>query len=148
MSNASLMALGGFIFQLTSAPLDQIQRTHQPRYAENQRVGKRPAYQFLGLGEEPMTLSGRLRPEITGGPSYLQVLKDMATSGNAWVLLSGTGADLGLWIITSVKETLSVFHTNGQARSIDFEITLKRIDDDDTARLGNITGGLQGLTVS
>ena len=34
----------------------------------NNRIGARPAYQYLGPDDETTTLSGVLLPEVTGGP--------------------------------------------------------------------------------
>lgn len=47
----------------------------------NSRVGARPSYQFVGVGEEVMTLSGVLMPEITGGRISLELLEKMGDTG-------------------------------------------------------------------
>lgn len=62
-----MMALGLFVFSLSTLPYQELQRKRGWRYASNNRVGKRPARQFAGEDDETIQLSGVLLPELTGG---------------------------------------------------------------------------------
>jgi len=133
-----LASLGLFVFELKSAPFTQMQRQSKWKHPSNSRVGNTPAYQFTGKGEETITLTGSLYPLITGGPVNLDLLRLMADTGKAWILIEGTGRILGLWIIDALDETKSEYFNDGAAKKIDFSLSLKRVDDDRVAMLGNI----------
>lgn len=125
-----MMVLGDFVFELRSAPFQQYRRSTQQRWGANNRIGRRAAQQHIGPGDDTITLSGVLLPELTGAPSHLERVRDMADSGDSWALIDGDGYLYGKWIIESVDETRTLFFTNGQARRIEFSMSLKRVDDE------------------
>ncbi|HCR0870716.1 TPA: phage tail protein, partial [Enterobacter roggenkampii] len=43
-----MLALGMFVFERRTLPYQSMQRSKDYRWASNDRVGKPPAYQFLG----------------------------------------------------------------------------------------------------
>jgi len=133
-----LLSLGLFAFQLRTLPYEKLKRATEYRWASNNRFGKAPAHQFLGLGEDDLTIEGRLMPELTGGPVHLTKLREMASSGKAWILTAGNGDVLGKWFITRIDDSRSHFLANGVARKIEFTIALKRYGNDDNAQLGNL----------
>ncbi|HGL3703302.1 TPA: phage tail protein, partial [Enterobacter hormaechei] len=108
------------------------------RWPSNSRVGKRDAFQFLGVGEEKITLAGVLYPELTGGRMTMTTIRLMAEEGRAWPLLDGTGMIYGMYVINSVSDTGSVFFSDGTARKIDFTLTLTRVDPSLAALYGDI----------
>jgi len=124
-----MMTLGMFVFELKSLPYQQLQRDTQWRHPSQNRVGQRPAYQYLGPGEDTIQLSGSLYPEITGGRVTLDDVRIMADEGKAWPLIEGSGRVYGFWSITNVTETSSVFFEDGTPRKIDFSISLVRVDE-------------------
>lgn len=128
-----LATLGAFIFELKTAPYDQLQRSTTQRWASNPRVGRRAAQQHIGPGDDHITLSGTLMPELTGGPAQLDALRAMQASGRDWILLDGSGRIWGQWIIQSIDETRSEFFADGTARQIEFSLKLQRSDDDGDA---------------
>lgn len=134
-----MAALGMFVFKLDTAPFQKLQRTTNWRWATNSRIGKRPSYQSLGPGEDAITLSGVLLPEITGGRTSLDALRTMADSGMAWTLIDGEGYIYGLWVIESVTEDRSEFFKDGAARKIEFSLAIKRADDSNIDKLGSLT---------
>ncbi|HCL9630383.1 TPA: phage baseplate assembly protein V [Escherichia coli] len=102
------------------------------------RSRKRDAYQFLGVGEENMTLAGVLYPELTGGKLTMTTLRLMAEEGRAWPLLDGTGMIYGMYVISRVSETGSIFFADGTPRKIDFTLSLTRVDESLAALYGDI----------
>ena len=54
----------------------------------------------------------------------------MADAGAAYPLLDGEGYVYGAFVITDLDETKRNFLVDGQALTVDFVITLKRVDDD------------------
>ena len=139
-----MLALGLFIFSLPTLSYQELQRQTSWRFAENAVINVRPRQQFIGLGSDTMSLKGELRPEIVGKPISLSYLRSMADTGKAWTLIDGAGRFYGLWLITDLNETKCVFLSNGQAKKIDFDISLKRVDDDRVDLLGELI--LEGVT--
>jgi phage protein U len=140
-----MMALGLFVFGIKTIPYQQLQRQRQWRHPSASRVGRRPARQFTGPGDDTITLSATLYPEITGGKVSIALLSAMADTGKAWTLLQGDGTFYGHYVIEDISETASIFFTDGSARKIDFSLKLSRVDDDDIDMLGEITKDLMAL---
>lgn len=126
-----MMTLGMFVFEVQSLPYQQLQRSTQWRHPSQNRVGQRPAYQYTGPGEDTITLTGTLYPELTGGRVTLDDVRIMADEGKAWPLIEGSGRVYGFWGVTSVSETSTAFFPDGVPRKIEFTINLVRLDDDD-----------------
>lgn len=140
-----MLTLGLFVFQLQTIPYQSLQRNVDYRWPSNSRVGQRPALQFLGVNEEKITLSGVLMPEITGGRISLLALHLMADEGKAWPLLEGTGTIYGMFVVNSISETHTEFFSDGSARSIEFSLTLTRVDESLTAMFGDLQTQANGL---
>lgn len=134
-----MMALGLFVFQLSTASYQELQRQTSWRHPSNSRVGNSPAYQFTGKGEDAITLSGEIYPEITGYQENIDPLRNMADTGKAFILIEGTGKIYGMVIIDSVQETRSVFFNNGGARKISFSISLKIVKQYQPSILGSLS---------
>ncbi|MES2042581.1 MAG: phage tail protein [Pseudomonadota bacterium] len=123
-----LMSLGMFVFERTTLPFDQRQQRLSWNHASSDRVGARAALQFTGPGDENETITGCLYPEAGASYSSIETIKDMATPGEAYPLVEGTGAVLGNYVITDLDLTRRAFIDNGAPRAIDFTLTLKRKD--------------------
>jgi len=133
-----LMSLGLFAFSIKTAPFETLKRSTQYRWASKDRVGRAPAYQSVGPGEDSLTIEGTLAPELTGGPKNLDKLREMMASGKVWILTAGTGEVMGKWFITQIEETKSHMLVNSAARKIAFTLSLKFYPDDDDALLGKL----------
>lgn len=123
-----MMILGMMVFVRQTLPYQTMKHDSDYRWASGSRIGTRPSQQFLGVGDETITLTGELRPEITGGVISLFALKVMAEQGRAWPLFSGNGIPYGMFVIAKVNATHTDLLQNGTARKISFDITLKRVD--------------------
>jgi len=127
-----------FVFMRQTLPYQTLQRDAEYRWPSNSRVGKRDAFQYLGPGDEKITLAGVLYPEITGGKLTMTTVRLMAEEGSAWPLLDGNGTIYGMYVINNVSETGSVFFSDGTPRKIDFTLTLTRVDESLAAIYGDI----------
>lgn len=124
-----LMALDMFAFEIGTLPFQELQRRFSWRFAKGDRVGVRPASQFLGPGDESVDLSGALYPgEGIGAWSSIDTLRAMADEGAAYVLTSGTGDVLGDFVITGLDLRQGLFFVDGAARTGDFSLSLERVD--------------------
>ena len=132
-----MMALGMFVFSLETLAYQEFQRQTEWRHGSTSRIGTNPARQYLGRGDDSITLPGVLLPALAGTQLSLDTLRTMADTGKAWPLVEGTGKIYGTWIIESLSETRTLFFRDGQARRIEFTLTLKRIDDGRVDLLGS-----------
>lgn len=131
-----MLALGMFVFSLHTAAYQELQRQTDWRHASNSRIGAGPARQFVGRGEDTITLPGVILPELAGSLLSLDALRLMANTGKAWPMVEGSGHIYGLWVIESLSETKTLFFRDGTPRRIEFTVNLKRIDDDRIDLLG------------
>jgi len=132
-----MMALGMFVFSLETLAYQEFQRQTEWRHSSTSRIGTNPARQYLGRGDDSITLPGVLLPALAGTQLSLDTLRTMADTGKAWPLVEGTGKIYGTWIIESLSETRTLFFRDGQARRIEFTLMLKRIDDGRVDLLGS-----------
>lgn len=124
-----MLALGMFVFSLSTLAYQELQRQTNWRHAVSNRVNAQPAIQFAGRGDETITLPGILLPELAGQVVSLDELRAMGNSGRAWPLVDGTGRLYGVFVIENLSETQSLFFLDGTARRIEFNLALKRVDD-------------------
>ena len=134
-----MLSLGMFVFSLSTLAYQELRRQTNWRHASNSRVGAPPALQFVGRGDDTITLPGIILPELAGSVLSLDALRLMANTGKAWPMVEGTGRIYGLWVIESLSETKTVFFRDGTPRRIEFTLTLKRTDDDRIDLLGAAT---------
>lgn len=142
-----MMSLGMFVFSLPTLAYHELQRQTEWKHASNARVGARDAFQFVGKGDDTITLSGWIAPELTGSLYTLDALRLMADTGKSWILIQGTGRIYGSYIITSMTEGKTILGSDGEPAKVDFSITLKCTDDDlqnSFDNLGNI-GNLRDM---
>jgi len=140
-----MLALGMFVFSLSTAAYQELQRQTDWRHTSNSRIGAAPARQFVGRGEDAITLPGVILPELAGSALSLDALRLMANTGKAWPMVEGSGRIYGLWAIESLSETKTFFFRDGTPRRIEFTLTLKRIDDDRIDLIG--AGTRAGISI-
>ncbi|SFB12437.1 hypothetical protein SAMN04515620_11960 [Collimonas sp. OK607] len=151
-----MMALGMFVFSLPTLAYQELQRKTEWKHPSTSRVGARNARQFTGKGDDTITLSGWIAPELTGSVYSLDALRLMADTGKSWILIAGTGRILGSYIITGMTEGRTVLGQDGDAGKLDFSITLERTDEsvlgllNTLGDLGNIKNmlSLEGISNS
>lgn len=130
-----MMALGMFIFSIQTAAHQSLQRKTTWRHAANARVGARAGYQFVGAGDETLTLPGWVAPGQMGSAMAVKMLRDMGNTGKAFTLVDGLGLFHGVYVIDSFDETHSYFDKLGQGRKIEFSLNLTRVDEDQADQL-------------
>ena len=86
-----MMALGMFVFSLETLAYQEFQRQTEWRHGSTSRIGTNPARQYLGRGDDSITLPGVLLPALAGSQLSLDALRTMADTGKAWPLVEGTG---------------------------------------------------------
>jgi len=134
-----MMMLGPIRFAINQATYQQLQRTTQYNWASQTPLGHPklkylglggPARQYMGPGDDSISIQGTIYPQFNGGPLQLTLMRLAAGVGVALPLITGKGLVMGRWIIESVEETGSEFFDNGAARKIEFSLSLKRFQQD------------------
>lgn len=135
MSAIAHALLGNFFFSTTNAMFQSIERSTAQRWSSHDRVGRRAAHQYLGQGDDDITMPGYIVPLYCGAaaPYSLDTLRAMADRGEAYQLikvsLNGLLGDMrGKWIILDVTETQSEFF-GALPQRIDFSLKLRRVDE-------------------
>ncbi|HGM4787005.1 MULTISPECIES: phage tail protein [Stenotrophomonas] len=125
-----MMSLGTFVFSLSTAAYQQLQRQMSWRHPTSERVGARAARQYVGPGEETIDLSGVIHAELADDLLTLDVLRELAAEGRPLALVEGNGMVYGAYVILSINEGRTEFFSDGTPRRIDFQLQLARTDDD------------------
>lgn len=136
-----LAALGQFVFALDSIAYQEMRRTTEWRHPSKSRVGARPARQFVGPGEDKLTLSGLQAPEHFGDRQAIGKLREMGDRGAAYALVNGAGETFGAWVIESIEESGTLFLREGIARRVEFTLNLARVDDQQADPAGGAEEG-------
>lgn len=123
-----MMSIGLFVFELPTLAYTEMTRATDVRHARTERFGARPANQFLGAGEDKISLTGLLAPNLIGDRGSIDTLRAMMDTGDAHELINGEGIVLGHYIINAVDERQSEFTKEGVSRLTDFAIDLVRIE--------------------
>ncbi|MCJ5509241.1 phage tail protein [Klebsiella pneumoniae] len=145
-----MMVFGMFIFTLRTAPYQQLQHAQEWRHVKNDRVNQSAGWQYIGPGEDNITLSGVLYPEITGGNLSLSALETIGFSGRPWPLIEGDGRIYGMYVMTRLERGKTEFDQFGGAKKIEFTLSLSRADADFREKLqsSSISDALANLQSS
>lgn len=117
------------VFQVSSKKVltfDNMQRTVSGRWAQHEIIGKRPVSEFLGPGQQKVTLQifvsamHGVKPRKT-----IEKLEKAVEKGNHYPLVIG-GKKVGKneWVVESVSETWGEIIDNGKLLSAHLTLTL------------------------
>lgn len=127
-SNRELLSLGMFVFGMDTMAYSELQRRMDWRHAKSERFGARAAAQYVGPGEDTVTLTGLLVPEIAGSYASIDRLIEMAGSADSWPLIDGKGNIWGEYRILAIDQRQQNIMAGGFARTTDFAVDLERAD--------------------
>lgn len=128
----------GFNFALNVAVFQEMRRTAEYRWPSQERFGQLPARQYVGPGDETITLPGVIYPQWNGSANAMGKLRAMAAMGQPYMLIDAQGNMYGRWVITNVEETRSAYGAFAMPRKIEFSVTLQRFDGKDSSLLGDL----------
>ena len=126
-----MIALGNYRFSMDTAAYDKLRRENEYNWVSVKRLGSTPAQQFLGEGDETITLDGTIYPHFKGGLNQVTVMRSQAGAGEPYLLVDGRGKVWGKYVITRLSEDQSRHMSDGAPRKITFSMTLKRYGGDD-----------------
>lgn len=119
-----MMGLGAFRFGVNRANYQHFTRAASWRWEAQDRVGRRPALQFLGPGTDEITLEGVIYPHFKGGLRQVELMRLVADQGQPLILVDGLGWVWDRWVVASVEERKSLFLSDGAPRKIEFTVGL------------------------
>jgi len=125
-----MMVFGMFVFMLRTTPYQQLRHLQEWRHVKNERVNQSASWQYIGAGDDTVTLEGVLYPEITGGNLSLSALETIGFAGRPWPLIEGEGRIYGMYVLTRLERGKSEFDQYGNPRKIEFTLSLSRVDTD------------------
>lgn len=124
----SMMSWGEFVFQLSTAPYQNLGRNRSFRFEKTERFNARSAYQFTGVGDDTINLSGVVYGGQIGSYQSLEEIDQNARKGESETLIDGDGNIIGEYVLTSFETTSTEFLNNGKPRKVEFSMTLERVD--------------------
>ncbi|MBG6205374.1 phage protein U [Labrenzia sp. EL_126] len=86
--------------------------------------------EFMGEGDDYLTLRGHLLPAKIGGLTELEMIRGHMTSGAALPVMRGDGTPLGTFAIMSLQERHSDLLRDGIGAQIRYTIRLKKVPPD------------------
>lgn len=118
------MAMGEYRFAVSAAAYEELAHTASWRWPAQERIGAPPARQYLGPGEEEISLRGTIYPAHRGGLGQIDAMRAEAGRGRPLMLIDGDGRVWGKWCITRLEQTQRLFYAAGRPRKVEFRLTL------------------------
>lgn len=122
--------ISGFIFGVDDAGYEKLSRSTGYRWPAQNRMQHQVAHQFVGEGDESVSISGYIHPELASSMYKLDELRAIAKGGKPHVVVTGAGTVLGKFVIVSIKDDFNGVMDDHRARRIDFTVELKRYGED------------------
>ena len=130
MANEIMMALGEYRFSVSTAAYNEFRRNTSWRWPSQQRVGRLPAKQYLGPGEDTIELGGTVYPHYNGGLKQIDSMREEAGKGEPLMLVDGLGKVWGKWCILSIEENRSRHLSNGAPLKQSFRLRIENYGED------------------
>lgn len=121
-----MMMLGGLKFSVNTAAYQSFRRTSEFRWPAQERIGARPALQWVGPGRDTIELAGVIYPHYKGSLSYLDALALQSGTGVPLPLVCGLGYWYGFWCLERLSSDRSYFAAGGSPMKVEFRITISR----------------------
>ena len=119
-----MMSIGGFKFGIATAAYEELTQTHSWRWAQQDRIGRKPGQQAVGPDATRLSLKGRVYPHWNGGLSQVVDLKALGDAMEPHLMVDGTGRVWGKFVITRLSEVQKSVNELGQPRRQDFTLEL------------------------
>jgi phage protein U len=122
-----LLGVGPYRFEIPALAYDKLDRAYEFRWVPQDRIGRRPAMQFLGPGDEIVELRGTIYPQdprFGDGFRQLESMRKEAEKGRPRGVASNLGRYYGRWCIVRISDVQSFFTKDGAPRKVEFNISL------------------------
>lgn len=112
---------------------DKFSRSAGADIAKKPTIGGLKPKEFMGEGDETITISGKLLPTKIGGLTELGTIDGLRVAGTALPVVRGDGRSLGWYMIESVRETHKDLGANGIGFVVSYSITLTKSQPNNTS---------------
>ncbi|QGM46752.1 phage tail protein [Methylocystis heyeri] len=128
-----LMGWGPHRFTVGSMAYEELRQRAEGRWGKHEIIGRRPAGQYLGPGDESVTLRGVVYPlDMMGGEdAQVQALLSDCTTGQVYTLLSANGDIQGPYRLERAEAIGTYLDPAGNAQRIEYELHFHPHDDGD-----------------
>lgn len=124
-----MMKLGKFTFSVNLAAYNQFRRTTSYRWPAQERINRIANRQFVGPGDESVSLSGVYFPQVTGRYAIMDDLRVQAAAGKPLLLTGGTGHVFGYFVIERIEDSANLFMKQGIPKQVEFTVELTKYGD-------------------
>lgn len=136
-----LLALGPHVFEIAPLNFQALDRQTEALWPSIPRFGNAPGRQFVGYGENPVTISGLLFPEEFGGRMEFEAIRATQAAATpvmmvGWATAGAAGRVFGKVVILSVTDTQSIISASGQGRKLEYTIEVAPHGDGSGGSLG------------
>lgn len=125
-----LYMLGTLSLLTGGMSIDAMERNTSASIATKPLIGAYQAHEFTGEGDEEITLSGQILPQVLGGMNELETLHQMRRAGTRFPVLRGDGWRPGWFVITAISEQHREIVGNGVGFVVQHSITMVRTEAD------------------
>lgn len=126
-----LLSLGNFKFSVDAAAYNDLERTANYPWSKVERLGGTPQLQAIGKEHRTISIKGTVFTTYNNvGRGQVETLREMAAEMKPFQMVSGDGAVLGMWSITRISESESVFFEDGTPKKQEFTLELECFSDE------------------
>jgi hypothetical protein len=126
----SLYVLGGVVMDTRPFNADTFDRSASADLVEKAVMGGLKPSEFMGEGEDTLTITGQLLPFKTGGLAEFDVLDEMRRTGARFPVMRGDGKRLGTYAITQLSERHNLLMKNGVGFTVQYSVSLRKTQAD------------------
>jgi uncharacterized protein len=127
----ALLIWGDYAFEVGATSFEEMAHRFGGRWGKQPVFGRRPTGQYLGPGEEEITLRGTIYPVDMGLSTFSQIQAMQKDAGNGVVdmIFSGAGDAMGLFRLEEVTYTSTNQLSEGTPQKVTY--TLRFTADED-----------------
>lgn len=115
----------GFEFKIADTSYQELVKKITTGWQKTDRMGNWPLFQVTSQPEEDISLAGAFFPHVNGRTAE-EELSDLAGLNEPFMLISGDGDVLGLFVIMSISFKKSKFIDGGRELVNNFQMELSR----------------------
>lgn len=135
-----LYMLGTLTIDTQPFSINRMDRSADATIATKAVIGSLQPKEFMGEGEEEITLTGQILPWKLGGMDELATLDEMRRTGTRFPLLRGDGWRPGWYVITKFSEAHTEIMRDGVGFIVEHRITMVKTQADAGAGQQVISG--------
>ena len=121
-----LYSIGTVTLDTRPFSVDDIERSASADFAMKPLLGTLPGREFMGEGEDKLTVSGQLLPSKIGGLTQLEALHAFRQAGQRLPVMRGDGRMLGWFVIEEIRESHSNLMRDGVGFTVGHAVTMAR----------------------